>query len=109
MSVDQVIEAVENKVETVAGVVATEAKAEVAKVEEKVKEAVIQLKAEEKLFLADTELEFLKIQTEIQRLTKLAEDKSKGYQAYVEGLFKTYGVTKAEYLIQRAVRVQKPN
>ena len=64
--------------------VEAEVKAEVAKVEAEVKAAVVQIKAEEKLFLREAELEFLKAQMEIQRLTKVAEDKSKAYQAYIE-------------------------
>lgn len=105
--VENVIKEVETKVEGVVETVATEAKRIVGEVVAKEKSAVIQLKAEEKLFLADTELEFLKAQAEIQRLTKIAEEKSKAYQAYVEGLFKTYVVTKAEYVFDGAARVLK--
>lgn len=101
--VENVVSAVENKVEAVVA----EVKAEVVKVEEAVKAKIVNIKAEEKLVLADLELEFLKAQTEIQRLSKIAEEKSKAYQAYIEGLYTTYGVTKAEYVFDGAVRVLK--
>lgn len=102
-TVAEAVTAVENKVEAVVA----EVKAEVVKVEEAVKAKIVNIKAEEKLVLADLELEFLKAQTEIQRLSKIAEEKSKAYQAYVEGLYTTYGVTKAEYVFDGAVRVLK--
>jgi hypothetical protein len=35
---------------------------------------------------------------ELQRLSKLAEEKSKAYQTTVEGLFSTYIISKAEYV-----------
>ena len=101
--VENVVSAVENKVEAVVA----EVKAEVVKVEGAVKAKIVNIKAEEKLVLADLELEFLKAQTEIQRLSKIAEEKSKAYQAYIEGLYTTYGVTKAEYVFDGAVRVLK--
>ena len=104
MSIETVIEgevkAVETKVETVAAAV-------VAKVEEKVKAAIVEIKVEEQLFLRSAELEFLKIQMEIQRISKLAEAKSKAYTEYVEQLFVKYGVTKAEYVFDGAVNAFK--
>ena len=105
--VENVVNAVEGEVKSVAEAVVAEVKKVEGEVVAKEKAAVIQLKAEEKLALADLELEFLKIQTEVQRLSKLAEEKSKAYQAVVEGLFKTYLVTKAEYVFDGAVRVLK--
>lgn len=102
MSIETVVEgAVEGTVAEVKSV-AEAAVAEVKKIEGEVvgkeKAAVIEIKSEEKLFLREAELEFLKAQMEIQRLSKLAEDKSKSYQAFVENLFKTYGITKVEYV-----------
>ena len=95
MSIETVIEgevkAVETKVETVAEAV-------VAKVEEKIKAAIVEIKAEEQLVLRTLELDFLKLQMELQRLSKLAEEKSKTYQTTVEGLFSTYIISKAEYV-----------
>jgi hypothetical protein len=97
------VKAVETKVETVADAVVADVKAEVVKVEDKVKAAVVEIKAEEKLFLREAELEFLKAQMEIQRLSKITEEKSKGYQLYVENLFKTYVLDKAEYVFDGAI------
>ena len=102
-TVAEAVTAVENKVEAVVA----EVKAEVVKVEEAVKAKIVNIKAEEKLVLADLELEFLKAQTEIQRLSKIAEEKSKAYQAYIEGLYTTYGVTKAEYVFDGATNAFK--
>jgi hypothetical protein len=93
------VKAVEAKVETVAAAVEAEAK--------QVKAAVVNLVAEEKLFLREAELEFLKVQVEIQRLSKIAEEKSKGYQTYVEGLFKKYLLEKGEYIFDGAVNAFK--
>lgn len=118
MSIETAVKAVEATVEgevkTVAEVVVAEAQkvegevsAEVKKVEEKVKAALVDIKAEEKLFLREAELEFLKAQMEIQRLQKLADAKSKAYTEYVENLFKTYVVSKAEYVFDGAVNVFK--
>jgi hypothetical protein len=104
MSIETVIEgevkAVETKVETVA-------EAAVAKVEEKIKAAIVEIKAEEQLVLRNAELEFLKSQMEIQRLSKIAEAKSKEYTTYVEQLFLKYGVTKAEYVFDGAINAFK--
>jgi hypothetical protein len=44
---------------------------------------------------------------EIQRITKLAEAKSKSYTDYIESLFVKYGVTKAEYVFDGAVNAFK--
>lgn len=111
MSVEETVKAevaaVEVKAETVAEAVATEVKAEVVKVEEAVKAKIVNIKAEEKLFLREAELEFLRAQMEIQRLTKIAEDKSKAYQAYIENLYKTYAITKVEYVFDGAVNAFK--
>ncbi len=111
---ENVVATVEGEVKTVAEAVVAEAQkvegevaAEVKKVEEKVKAEVVQVVADEKLFLREAELEYLKLQMEIQRLSKLAEDKSKSYTAYVEGLFTKYGLTKAEYVFDGAVNVFK--
>lgn len=104
MSIETVIEgevkAVETKVETVAEAV-------VAKVEEKIKAALVNIVADEKLFLREAELEFLKAQMEIQRLSKVAEAKSKSYTDYIESLFVKYGLTKAEYMFDGAVNAFK--
>ena len=104
MSIETVIEgevkAVETKVETVAEAV-------VAKVEEKIKAALVNIVADEKLFLREAELEYLKAQMEIQRLSKLAEAKSKSYTDYIESLFVKYGLTKAEYVFDGAVNAFK--
>jgi hypothetical protein len=118
MSIETVVEgavaAVEGEAKSVAEAVVAEAakvegevKAEVAKVEAVVKAALVQITADEKLFLREAELEFLKAQMEIQRLTKLAEEKSKAYTAYIENLYKTYAITKVEYVFDGAVNVFK--
>ena len=104
MSIETVIEgevkAVETKVETVAEAV-------VAKVEEKIKAAIVEIKAEEQLVLRNLELDFLKLQMELQRLSKVAEAKSKSYTDYIESLFVKYGLTKAEYMFDGAVNAFK--
>lgn len=89
----------ETEVKTVAEAVVTEVK----KAEEKVKAAFVQITAEEKLYLRETELEFLKAQMEIQRLSKITEAKSEAYTKYVEQLFTKYVLTKAEYVFDGAV------
>jgi hypothetical protein len=99
MSVETVVEGAVAEVKSVAEAVVAEA----AKVEEAVKAALVQITADEKLFLREAELEFLKAQMEIQRLTKLAEEKSKAYTAYIEQLFVKYGITKVEYVFDGAV------
>jgi hypothetical protein len=98
---------VETKVKTVAEAVVADVKEEASKVEPKAKAALVQVSADEKLFLSDTELEFLKTQMEIQRLTKIAEAKSKSYTDYIEGLYKKYALTKVEYLFDGGVRAFK--
>ena len=111
MSIETVIEgevkAVETKVETVAAAVVADAKAVEEKVVAVVKPALVNIVAEEKLFLREVELEFLKAQMEIQRITKLAEAKSKSYTDYIESLFVKYGVTKAEYVFDGTVNAFK--
>ena len=109
-----VLEAIEGEVKTVAEAVSTEvakveekAVAMVEKVEEKVKAATVQILADEKLYLREAELEFLKAQMEIQRIQKIAEDKSKQYTTFVEQLFTKYGLTKAEYVFDGAVALFK--
>ena len=92
MSAETVVEAVEQKVETVAK-----------EVVEKVKEALVSINAEEKLVLREAELDYLKAQMEIQRLSKITEAKSKEYQTYIEGLFKKYALDKATYMFDAAV------
>ena len=44
---------------------------------------------------------------EIQRISKLAEAKSKAYTEYVEQLFVKYGLTKAEYVFDGTVNAFK--
>jgi hypothetical protein len=104
MSIETVIEgevkAVETKVETVAEAV-------VAKVEEKIKAAIVEIKAEEQLVLRTLELDFLKLQMELQRLSKLAEAKSKAYTDYIENLFVKYALTKVEYVFDGAINAFK--
>ena len=111
MSIETVIEgevkAVEAKAETVAEALGADAKAVEEKAVAAVKAALVETKAEEKLFLREAELEFLKAQMEIQRLSKLAEAKSKSYTDYVEQLFAKYGLTKAEYVFDGAVNAFK--
>jgi predicted DsbA family dithiol-disulfide isomerase len=94
-------------VEDEAKKVETEVKTEVAKLEPAVKAATVKIKAEESLVLREAELEYLKSQMEIQRLSKVAEAKSKEYTAYVEKLFKTYVLDKAEYAFDGAVNIFK--
>ena len=90
--IEKVETAVEGEAKQIEGEVVAEAKA-----------ALVQIAAEEKLVLRETELEFLKVQMELQRLSKLAEEKSKSYTAFVEGLYTRYGLNKAEYLFDAAV------
>ena len=104
MSIETVIE---GEVKTVETKVETVAEAVVAKVEEKIKAALVNIVADEKLFLREAELEFLKAQMEIQRLSKVAEAKSKSYTDYIESLFVKYGLTKAEYVFDGAVNAFK--
>ena len=107
MSLETEVKAVEAKVETVAEAVVADVKAEVAKVEVKVKAAVVEIKAEEQLVLKSAELDYLKATMEIQRLSKITEAKSKEYQAYIENLYKTYVLDKAEYVFDATVNVFK--
>jgi hypothetical protein len=111
MSIETVIEgevkAVETKVETVAAAVVADAKAVEEKVVAVVKAALVNIVVDEKLFLRETELEFLKAQMEIQRLTKVAEAKSKSYTDYIDNLFVKYGLTKVEYAFDGAVNAFK--
>lgn len=97
---------VEGEVKTVAEAAVAEVKAEVKKAEEKPKAAVVQITTEEKLFLREAELEYLKAQMEIQRLSKITEAKSKDYQNYVEGLLKKYEL-KGEYIFDGSVNAFK--
>ena len=106
-AVENEVKAVEAKVETVAQAVEGEAKEAVADVVKEVKAATIAIAVEEKLFLRETELEFLKVQAEIQRLTKIAEEKQKSYTTYVENLFTKYALTKIEYVFDGAVNIFK--
>ena len=78
-----------------------------AKVEEVVKAAKVDITAEEKLFLREAELEYLKATMEIQRLTKITEEKSKSYQAYIENLLTKYGISKTEYVFDAVVNAFK--
>jgi hypothetical protein len=94
---------VETKVETVAEAVVADAKTDA----KEVKAAIVNINSDEKLFLREAELEFLKAQMEIQRLSKIAEEKSKGYQAYIEALFKKYLITMAEYVFDGSVNAFK--
>ena len=107
MSVETVIEGAVKTVETVAEAVVADVKAEVSKVEVKVKAAVVEIKAEEKLVLREAELEYLKSQMEIQRLSKITEAKSMEYQAYVENLYKTYVLDRSEYVFDAVVNAFK--
>src|ERR1035437_4177647 len=102
----ELVQAVEGEVLKSEGEVVAAAE----KVEAVVKDALVQVVsvvAEEKLFLREAELEYLKIQVEIQRLGKIAEEKSKAYQAFVENLFVKYGLSKAEYVFDGTVNAFK--
>jgi hypothetical protein len=98
---------VEADAKTVAEAVVANVKDEVAKDELKAKEAVVQTTTDEKLFLREAELEYLKAQMEIQRLSKLAEAKSKAYMDFIESLYKKYAITKAEYIFDGGVNAFK--
>lgn len=74
----------------------------VEKVEEVVKAALVAITGDEKFSLRDIELEYLKSQMEMQRLTKIAENKGTEYKTLVEGLFKKYSLDKAEYVFDGA-------
>jgi hypothetical protein len=99
---ESTVAAVEGEVKKVEGDVAT-VKADV----DKAKAVLVEVATEEKLFLREAELEYVKAQAEIQRLTKITETKSKQYQDYVEGLFKKYALSKAEYVFDGAVNIFK--
>ena len=99
----ELVQAVEGEVLKIEGEVVAAAE----KVEEVAKAALVQVVAEEKLFLREAELDYLKIQVEIQRLGKIAEEKSKSYLAYVETLFVKYGLNKAEYVFDGAINAFK--
>ena len=105
--VENVVNAVEGEVKSVAEAVVAEVKKVEGEVVAKEKATVIQLKAEESLILREAELDFLKANMEIQRLTKIAEAKSKTYQEYVESLFKQYVLDKASYIFDGAANVFK--
>ncbi len=110
MPEENVVAVVEGEVkaaEAAAEAVVADVKAEVAKVEEKVKAEVVQIVADEKLVLREAELEYLKIQMELQRLTKLAEEKAKQYQTTVEGLFTKYLLSKTEYVFDGTINAFK--
>lgn len=94
------VEAVVAKVETVAEAVVAEVKADV-------KKATVEITTEEKLFLRETELEYLKAQMEMQRLTKITEGKSKDYQAYIESLLKKYVISKTEFMFDATINAFK--
>jgi hypothetical protein len=106
-AVAEVEKAVEGTVEKAEGEVKAVAQSIEGQVVSKEKTAVVQIKAEEKLFLRETELEYVKAQAEIQRLTKITEEKSKQYQTFVESLFKTYVVDKAEYIFDGGINAFK--
>ena len=98
-SVEGTVAKAEAEVKTVAEAVVADVKAEVAK---EVKVATVAISTEEKLVLRTAELEFLKAQMEIQRLSKITEAKSKEYQTFIEGLFTKYLLSKAEYIYDAA-------
>jgi uncharacterized protein YeeX (DUF496 family) len=91
MSVETVVEEVKAEavklVEEAKAVVTPEAK----KIETK-------LSAEEALVLRTAEVDYLKSTMEIQRLTKITEEKAKQYQTAVDGYLVKRGISKAEYL-----------
>jgi hypothetical protein len=104
---ENVVTAVEGEVKSVAEAVVAEAAKVEEKVVEVVKAAVVQIATEEKLVLREAELEYLKSQMEIQRLSKIAEAKSTEYQNTVSGLFKKYVLDKAEYVFDGSINAFK--
>jgi hypothetical protein len=98
---------VETEAKTVAKEVETKTEAVVEKVETAVKKALVEITIEEKLFLRETELEYLKVTMEIQRLQKIVEADSKKYMDSVEVLLKKYGLDKAEYIFDGTVAAFK--
>lgn len=111
MSLETEAKAVETKVEDEVKSVATAVETEVKKVEgeikPEIKKALVEITAEEKLFLREAELEYLKAQMEIKRLSELAATKSKEYTAYIESLMKKYVIAKAEYVFDATVNAFK--
>ncbi len=115
MSVEaEVLKIVEQEAKTVAAAVATEAKEVIAEVQglaaqvgEVTKAAIVQINTEEKLVARELELEYLKITMEIQRLTKITEEKARAYQTNVEGWLKKYGLTKDEYMFDATINAFK--
>jgi hypothetical protein len=76
--------------------------AEVVKVVEAVLPEVKKLTQEitdgEKLAIREIELEYVKAQAEIQRLSQITQGAQKKFTDIVEGLVKKYGVTPAEWV-----------
>ena len=104
---ENAVAAVEGEVKSVAEAVVAEAAKVEEKVVEVVKAAVVQIATEEKLILREAELEYLKAQMEIQRLSKIAEAKSNEYQSAVSGYFTKHLLSKAEYVFDGSINAFK--
>ena len=76
--------------------------AEVLKVVEEakteVKKLTQEITAEAKLTIREIELEYVKAQAEIQRLSQITQGAQKKFTDTVEALVKTYGVSPAEWV-----------
>lgn len=94
-AVETAVESEVVKVEDAVVKVAEEVKTEV-------KAALVALTGDEKFLLRDTELEYLKAQMEIQRLTRVAEAKGLEYRNAVDSFLKKYALDKAEYIFDGA-------
>lgn len=103
--VEKAAVAVEGEVKTVAGEVAKETKEVTTKLEEKAKAITVEIGTDEKLYLREAELEYLKAQMQIQSFQKIIDTKTTEYRAYVDGLMKKYGLSKAEYVLDGAVNI----
>jgi hypothetical protein len=104
---DKLVAAGEGEAKSVATAVEAEVKKVEGEIKPEIKKALVEITAEEKLFLREAELEWLKSQTEIKRLSTLAEEKSKSYTAFVESLIKKYGVDKASYVFDATINAFK--
>jgi len=104
---DKLVAAGEGEVKSVATAVETEVKKVEGEIKPEIKKALVEITAEEKLFLREAELEYLKAQMEIKRLSELAATKSKEYTAYIESLMKKYVIAKAEYVFDATVNAFK--
>lgn len=98
---------VANKLAEVVKVVEGEAKAVANDTKQEVNAAFVNISTEEKLVLREAELEYVKAQMEIQRLTKITETKTKEYTTFIESLLKKYTLDKGKYVFDAVINAFK--